>query len=283
MWYTNISAKSNITPSTVYNFLFTNEKSTHFLLSEYVKGLEYIWVVGDDFGFKSFNKKFCEQENDNYYMKEQFEICGFNNDKEASYDKNTVSRMRNCLIGAIRDKTVLPKYIVIVLDGDLIDYGKTKQIKTRVGFGRLLKWLMCQYDRAISTQKEYLPSKAKRAEYPTFVWIEPPQHTSFRDSQNTAREEFTAALRSEVSYHTNTFVLQLKKVWDYDDTSLYNRDDKKYTSKGLIDYWLSVDKAVKYCDTILMKKEAKRKFKKENTNTSKHSGPPTDRFHWSKK
>ena len=125
--------------------------------------------------------------------------------------KNMISRMRNCLIGAIRDKKILPKYIVIVLDNDVINYGLHHGVKSSIGFGRLLKWLMCQYNRIVATQKEYLPTKAKKSTYPSFIWIEPPMHIQFSSHDNYIRREFTKALQTQVAYHENMYSLQLKK------------------------------------------------------------------------
>ena len=69
-------------------------------------------------------------------MKERFEICGFMNKTSASLDENTISRFRNCLVGAILDQKVLPKIIVIVPDDNIIAYMKKvdKEILTAVAF-----------------------------------------------------------------------------------------------------------------------------------------------------
>ena len=149
-----------------------------------------IWILGDDFGFKSFNKFYCEQEDTDHYNKEQFEICGFNNDKGKSYDQNTISRIHNNLVGAIQEKILLPKFIVMVLNNDIISFifHKNHELKrgSESAYERVLKWLMCQFDRLIKTQKEYLPKKSKKQPLqPMFIWIAPPNHKNFKD--NTER------------------------------------------------------------------------------------------------
>ena len=167
-----------------YNVLI----ASYLLISEYLKGIEKIWILGDDFGFKSFNKYCYEQEKMSYYSKETFKVSGFNNNKELSYDRNTLSRMRNGLQGAIKDKKILPKFIFFIPDDDLIEYFKVisakKYKKSRVmipsvRYRQMIRWLIGQYDKLIATQKSYLKDKCKRENEPKMVWIHPPLHDYF--------------------------------------------------------------------------------------------------------
>ena len=70
-------------------------------------------------------------------------------------------------------------------------------------------------------------------------------------------------------YHENITVLKLKKGWNPDDSTLYVREARCYTYEGLSTYWQAVDKTVKFCDTILLKK-----FEKSRN---------MEKFHWSSK
>ena len=226
-------------------------------------------------------------------MTEYFEVSGFMNDKGQSYDVNTVSRVRNNLVGAIREHKVLPKYIVVVLDSDLIKFAKLKAPKVRdteAMYTRLMKWIMTQYDRLIASQKDYLPMKVKKnPDHPMVIWIEPPCHDSFRD--NKFRKEFGLVLANNVQYHENHFSVKLIKAWNEDDSTLFDPQDRKFTAQGYITYWEAIDKAVKYVDTILVKKEAQKKKKAKAAKfTSKKikGGTPkqrffNDKFHWSRK
>ena len=218
------------------------------------------------------------KEDDEYYSKEQFEICGFNNDKKQSYDENVVSRMRNCFVGAIRDQKTLPKYAVIVLDADIIKLCTARDIHSTEGFWRISKWLMCQFDRLVETQKEYLLLKAKRNSYPTFVWIQPPTHIHLSHNQNRLRLSFGCTVEKEAAYHENTYALQLKKVWDCNDSTLFDKEDRHFTAKGHTNYWIAVDRAIKFADTLLLKK----KMKKEGRGDKVQDAKPNDRFHWNR-
>ena len=121
-----------------------------------------------------------------------------------------------------------------------------------------------------------------KEDYPHFIWIEPPLNKSFSSSDNERWGIFAKELVNVTSLHKNTFALQLKKVWDSNDKSLYNRDEKSFMAAGFAAYWNSVDKAVKYADTILLKKEAAKKTKEDKKTRHHNNRLSFERFHWHK-
>ena len=225
--------------------------------------------MGDDFGFNSFNKYYYEQDHDDHYLMENFEVSRFNNNKKLSYDRNIVSRMCNNMVGAVKEQAILPKFVLVVMDVDMIEYfiakARNKGMKRltgqalTTGLERILTWLMCQYDRVIATHKDFLPKKAKRKDQPKFVWVQPPLHKYLKNNED--RKSFNEALNNTTSQRDNNFVVQLKKIWDEDDSSLVNDSNQTYTSIGLTAYWNAVDKAAKYADTLMFKKEEAKKSK----------------------
>ena len=53
---------------------------------------------------------------------DNFEVVGFMNDSANSTDPSIISHLRNMLVEAIKDKTLLPKMIIIVPDDDIINF-----------------------------------------------------------------------------------------------------------------------------------------------------------------
>ena len=243
--------------------------------------MDSLWVIGDDFGFKSFTKHFYERNDIDRYMMEHFEVIGFNNNKELSYDVNTISRMRNNLVGAVHDQKLLPKYVVVVLDDDIIQFARrriTKGNDWSTIFSRIVRYLMCQFDRVIATHKEHLPMKCKRDDEPKFIWIKPPTNTNF--SNNTMHNHFSEALSHNAQYYDAHYSLPMKKLWDYSDTALFNNSDRKFTAVGYKTYWESVNKTVKYTDTLYMKKEARKKEKPKHEKKPEKKPRRNNKFHW---
>ena len=176
-----------------------------------MKGVDAVWVLSDDFGFQSFTKFFMETENNNHYIKENYEVLGFSNNKKASADTNIVSQMHNNFVGSIRDQTILPKFVVIVPNNNIISVFPRKSRNLEEGYHRVISWLMNRFDRNVMTQKEQLPTKAIRQDYPYFIWIEPPQSRAFSSSENDRRELFSKVLTNIASLHANTFQCSLRR------------------------------------------------------------------------
>ena len=115
-----------------------------------------------------------------------------------------------------------------------------------------MDWLMSQYEKLISSQKDYLPQKAKKGNYSQMIWVEAPEHNHFPN--NLLRFKFNRALQTAASFHSNVHVLELKKGCNSKDRSLYLKEEQRFTAEGLNRYWEVVDKTVQFADTILFKK-----------------------------
>ena len=92
-----------------------------FLISDQVPGYFEMWITGDNFMAKSYREHF-KKAGDDFFMKRNFEIFPQCNSRYSSNNTNLLSRLQITLANAINDRIKLPKYIVIVLDNDLIEF-----------------------------------------------------------------------------------------------------------------------------------------------------------------
>ena len=237
-----------------------------------------IWFIGDDFATKSFEQNFQQRYHGEYngFSRENYDTIGFMNNEYTSNTKNILSRMRNAFVEAVQKYVLLPKYVVIVCDNDLIKTTK-KQITDGSDFEAMMKkcvnYLMVEYRKLVDMQMSYLPKKAKRHAYPTFLWIECPKHVSFKD--NDERKVFNDVLQDCAKMHRHTVNLHLKKVWDPEDYNLYIDTADRFTSDGLNRYWAAIDCTIKFADTILMKKLEKiAKKKNQELVPKQHNNNP---------
>ena len=101
------------------------------------------------------------------YVRENYDVVGKMSSQYMSNDKNLISRLRNLLVEAIHDHPILPKYIVMALDDNLI---KFLNLEARPGIvkamGRVLNEIMIDHRKVIQTQKAYLHKRSKREMYP---------------------------------------------------------------------------------------------------------------------
>ena len=227
--------------------------------------------MGDAFAYDSYEDYFKKT---NGYLKEKFEVSGFFTSRFTHHDNNAISRLRNLMASAIAKKTYLPKYILIVPDDDLVKYVKFDRDSFDEAMRKLLTNIMVQHNKYIITQKESLSKKSQKEDQPQIIWIEAPCNDNF--ANNSWRRRFNTCLNQVSQFYPNTNSLDLKKVWDDQDTSLYVKDSRRFTAHGYSIYWQAVDTTFKYVDTILMKKiqrKATKNAKAANTNDS-------DKYRW---
>ena len=97
--------------------------------------------------------------------------------------------------------------------------------------------------------------------------------TVSRKMKTKNRNNFNKAVNMTALVHDNTWSLQLKKIWDPQDTSYFIEEQKKFTANGLHAYWEAIDKTIRYADMILFKKQNKPKpkqtFKMNESDTEK--------------
>ena len=233
-------------------------------------GYESIWFCGDDFGHQTFND-YCLNRMDDFhgYAKDNFEVIGFMSDSATSDDLTLISRLRNILVEAITKQVLLPKIIVFVPDDDIIVFLNYVEYGISKCLGRIVDWIMREHNRIIESYKEYLPLKAKKYSYPQLIWIKALTHDNFNN--NLMLQKFNYALSTQAQNHEHTWALQLKKIWDPHNHSLFNKEDNKYTVEGIKTYWEAVDKTLKYADTILLKKPNKPKASQSSTQERRNS------------
>ena len=212
--------------------------------------------------FGSYNRYCYQQLEDNYYIRKNFEVSGFMSNPDKSLDSNGVSQFRNLLVGTIRDNPILPKLLVFIPEGDLINYfsllGKNGFSQ---GIAAVLNWLMKEHTKILDIHKDRLPDKCKRAHYQQLVWIELPPHCNFSEGIQEARSSFNLALREIGKLHDNVSILELKKVWNPRDEDLFSKENNRFSAEGLKTFWLAVDRILQFCNTTIMKMVAKYKLK----------------------
>ena len=217
------------------------------------------------------------------YMFENFDVVGFISSKYSHYDQNAVSRMCNTMVKAVQDQVILPKWVIIVFDDDLIKYisGRNPFAPTMTAVSKVIDNIMKEHIKVLQIQKEYLPRKSQRRGFPQLLWIEAPIHTSF--DNNTDREKYNLCINDVAPLHENTYVLALKKIWDPDNLNLYHKDAWRFTAEGYKTYWSAVDKTIKYADTILLKKIQKKNEPKTGSFEQvfwKSFNDQYDQYHW---
>ena len=207
-------------------------------------GYHELWLLGDNFMAKSFREHF-KKPSDNFFMKENFEVFPCCSSRYSSNNTNMLSRIVNSLAKDLNDSTKLPKYIVIVLDNDLIEYLAYADYGIASIFGEWIEFLADTCNDMVQTRKSQLPKKAILHDaYPCIYWVTAPHHMYFKDNQS--RTKLNSCLESVIKTKKNMRLVKMKEIWNYKDMNLVDWPSGRISFAGLSAYWLSVDAAVRY-------------------------------------
>ena len=158
-----------------------------------------IWLIGNDFVTDSVGEHFQSSwEDGKPYMRDKYNVQ-VHNSSQFSLTTSLTVRLHNNLVKALNENVIFPKAIVFVLDGDLIKTIAFNNYGLSEIYGQIMKNLMVGIHRIILAHKEKLPQKSKIANYPTVLWVLPPQHINFPANWNNKCRKLGNCIESLVA------------------------------------------------------------------------------------
>ena len=146
-------------------------------------GPEMLWFLGDNFLARSFRGHYKKQMplgTSKHHIKENYEFPPHCSSRWSSANENMILRIRNSLVTGLNQQKngILPKYIVVVLDDDLITFLDFKHDGVATLLGTWVEWLAKEFNDVIKLRKDQLPKKVKKFEDdPFFYWVTAPTHS----------------------------------------------------------------------------------------------------------
>ena len=211
-----------------------------------------MWIIGDRFvqktGFTYFLHATENIQPTIPYLKENYDIkmySGFNQrDKNPSY----MARMVNQIVKGIRERKLLPKAIVVVIEDDLIFDANFDNYGNGLVYAESIGWMAKEMGELVAQYKCALPLKSVKPTHPKFLWIAAPYHDSFvnndlRKKINTAMYNVTAPIQS-----MNT--IKLKGKWDSQNFRLVCKNN--LTGEGLAKYWSAIDSGFRFWMNVML-------------------------------
>ena len=225
-----------------------------------VVGVDSIWVIGDEAIDETYHQTFEKFSEEDCYARATFEVRAKTSKEFGSYIRSATGRIRNNVLRAINSYVSLPKFIVIIMEYDIMKKVNTsgmneKQVRD-VCF-KLIRWLINEVRKLLAAHNDYLPKRAKRET--KVVWVLPTLHHNYYSHENQVRIVLGQTLLTYAAQVENNLALELKQVWDENDASLYLYEQQRYTSDGIIAFWRAVDRTIRYADTIINKNITTRK------------------------
>ena len=225
---------------------------------------EMLWFLVDNFLAKSYRNHYhkCNPANVMHFIKKSFEYSAVCNSRFSSTNTNMLARIQNVLVSALNGSKhgIFPKYIVVVLDDDIISF---LDCKTSDGVATLyriwLKWLVDQIESVIKARCDQVPPKSKKIT-PFIYWVTAPVHAYFSKEGNNLRIKFNLSLDSVIKGREDMCVMRSKDYWNTKDSLLVIND--RITEMGIIAYYNVIDASFKYnserCEVFVAKQLAAR-------------------------
>ena len=136
------------------------------LFSDDPKGIDTVWFIGDNFLAGSYRTHYKKCEKGDYFIKNNFDFKAFCGSKYNDSNSNCLSRLQITFVQAINKHSLLPKFVIVLLDDDLIQYLNFSNQGKACMYGEWLQWLVEAYDVAIKAKLAFLPSKSKHPNQP---------------------------------------------------------------------------------------------------------------------
>ena len=185
-------------------------------------------------------------------VRDNYDVTAKVTNQYISNDRNIINRYRNTLISAIKDEVLLAKIIVIIPDDDIFKLFDEEWNEVSKAIGRVINEIMASQTKLIQMQKDFLPKRSKKVNFPQILWIKVPVHDNFKD--NHMRHIFNERLNTVSQFYEGITVLKLKKIWDPTDSNLFLYESNRFTSEGINAYWAAVDCTIRFMDTIMIQK-----------------------------
>ena len=210
-------------------------------LTDDVSGYDQLWFIGDTFVATSFRQHFKKEREYSFFCKDHFDISAYCGSRQSEKDQNIVRRIKNSLIAGLNKHWKMPKYIVVVLDSDVIDFVDYKNFGISTMYGDLLESIIKGVVDIIDDRKKKLPAKAVKGEYPFIYWMCLPKH---KNLDFNSRSKFNLTLESIIKLYPNMRVAQIKDNWDINDENL--AQSGRLTGLGFNRYWQAIDASLRF-------------------------------------
>ena len=236
-----------------------------FIIVVAVNGIDRLWIIGDQFCGSSCLPFFMNSPaSQSSYIKSNFEVSVFFNTdymKTSTFVHNTdiknrIARLHNTVVKAMRTRGILPKFIIFLLEDDIIDYLNYNDYGVSEMYGRIMEYVLREINSSINEFRSMLPSKAKRENFPQILWLEPTLHKNYRNL--SLRKKFCVIISEIVPRYENNMIWRLKKPWDPDSNNHVSSFQNKLTPLGHCLLWQAVDKTARFADFKIFNQERAR-------------------------
>ena len=155
--------------------------ASQIFLSDRIVGYEEMWFIEDNFVTTTYRNNF-KKVSFKSYVKDNFELHTYCYSKYNSTEKNLLTRLKVTMAKAVERHTKLLRFVVIILDNDLIQYLAYVSKGIASMLGEWFEWLIGCFTSIFQDRRSLLPPKAVRPDFPQLYFVAPPHHRCFTDN-----------------------------------------------------------------------------------------------------
>ena len=240
----------------------------NIFVSDDIVAYDAVWILGDNFiartswpGFKLVYNG-IKPGTTHHFIKEEFDYHIFCGSKYENNKQNQLKCIINALLMGINKHKKLPRFILIVLDDDLIQTVGYDGPGAASILGDMIEGLAQPRQQIILDHKAKLANKAKRDTYPILYWLAVPHHKHFK--QYDIRTKFNLCLESVIKQYDDMNIVKIEEIWNSDDFNLVSPITNPLTVDGVITYWQAIDAAFKFNFLRFFSNKKKRKINEEH-------------------
>ena len=186
------------------------------------------------------------------YIYDYYNIKCFTTNSQ-SLVTNILARFVNCLVKALNDAILLPRFVVVIPEWDIIRFVK-KGMQEDEGIAdwmvSALEWIVLQMNRAVESKKDNLKCKKKGAvisNEPKIIWFKMINHLNGNSHAKTLawRTIFNNELEETLAGKPQHFIADVSQAMM--DASLSDRNNS-INGFGCVRYCTEVDKVLEWFD-----------------------------------
>ena len=211
-----------------------------------------VWLLGDEFLqsiFHELQDMKIEAKASNVdipFLYEAFNVKYLHTKTLASSD--VPARIMNGLVNGMKEYVRLPKYLIVILDDELITHINHFDTGFRVMSGGLINWMANNIIRAIEFRKKDLLRirvGAVSVGDPKVIWTKLMSHNKGYDRVMTVKTKYNNTLDDILSQKSGHLIMDFAKAMEH--PGLYT-EKNSLTQDGRIQYWSELNHLMQELD-----------------------------------
>ena len=240
-------------------FISTSETKICIIpsITDTIEALKDLWLIGDGFlresvaSLQQLKNGAALRDHRLPYIYQYYNVKGYFHEYNSHID-TAIGRIYNSMVFGLNENTFLPKYVIFIIDQDIITCGNIYNFGSGTAIEMQLKHLVKEIKRWLMARREDLkfrrPGALAPSMEPRLIWVEMIRRPYTEEPRQAnilkQRKKFNEILSSILMYEKYMYLMQIP-------VELSSRNflpNGNLTQEGKDGYWLKLDEIMKKFD-----------------------------------